>query len=326
MARIRSVKPEFCTSDDTMALSRDARLTFILLWPFCDDGGVHLASLRKIKAEIYPSDEDVTLALLGKWLDEAIVQGLIGRFTFEGQQYLYVTGWKQHQRIDKPQPLRYPQPDSPGAIPDHSLFGGGTVSAQAPTVPASLPMSSETIPEVVGEQDGAVPEPLPDHSGSVPGPFPPDRKGRDRKGEEISERSVGGADATRADDRFEEFWSVYPSRGTAANPKKPAKDKFARLVKAGVDPDAMISGAKAYGRNIRALGKERTDGVAQALTFLNQERWRDLLDQRPGDEAPWRSDPRAWTDRDRPPPWDDAPVGTMCGAWRKTPTSWAYLR
>ena len=266
MARIRTIKPEFCTSEQIMELSRDARLTFVLLWPFCDDGGVHPASLRKIKAELYPSDEDVTLALLGKWLDEMIVNGLIRRFTVDGQPYLSVTGWKQHQRIDKPQPLRYPQPDSPGAIPDNSLFSGGTLLEH-----------SGSIPVVVQPPRANVPEPLP----------PEGKEGRREVGEEgeegrISGRSVGAADATHGPaDRFDEFWEAYPSRGSAANPKKPAREKFRRAVKAGANPEEIIRGATIYAKRMRAAGKDRTESVAQALTFLSQERWRDLLD---GDE------------------------------------------
>ena len=39
MARIRTIKPEFQNSESIGRLSRDARLTFVLLWPHCDDEG-----------------------------------------------------------------------------------------------------------------------------------------------------------------------------------------------------------------------------------------------------------------------------------------------
>ena len=41
MARIRTIKPEFWTSEQVVDCSPTARLLFIGLWNFCDDGGVH---------------------------------------------------------------------------------------------------------------------------------------------------------------------------------------------------------------------------------------------------------------------------------------------
>lgn len=76
------------------------------------------------------------------------------------------------------------------------------------------------------------------------------------------------------DAAFDEFWAAYPSRGpNAANPKKPARQKFGRAVRAGADPAELIRGAKLYAAQMRAAGKDRTEFVAQAVTFLNQERW-----------------------------------------------------
>jgi hypothetical protein len=49
MARIRTVKPEFWTSEQVMNCSRDARLLFIGMWNFCDDGGNHPASAKTLK-------------------------------------------------------------------------------------------------------------------------------------------------------------------------------------------------------------------------------------------------------------------------------------
>ena len=36
MARNRMIKPEFWSSETLMSISRDARLTFIGIWNFCD--------------------------------------------------------------------------------------------------------------------------------------------------------------------------------------------------------------------------------------------------------------------------------------------------
>lgn len=56
MARIRTIKPEFWTSEQVMNCSRDARLLFIGLWNFCDDYGRHPANSKQLKALIFPDD------------------------------------------------------------------------------------------------------------------------------------------------------------------------------------------------------------------------------------------------------------------------------
>lgn len=95
------------------------------------------------------------------------------------------------------------------------------------------------------------------------------------KKERTDSRAV--ADATRpgGDEKFEEFWQVYPSRGQAANPKKPARDRFNRLIKSGCDPGAIIAGAHRYREAEQRRGTLGTDKIAQAITWLNQERWKD---------------------------------------------------
>jgi hypothetical protein len=77
-------------------------------------------------------------------------------------------------------------------------------------------------------------------------------------------------------ERFDEFWRVYPSRQPHQNPKKPARLKFETLLKRGVDPGEIIRAAESYRRMIE---REGTDPryVAQAVTWLNQERHTDPL-------------------------------------------------
>lgn len=108
MARIRSIKPEFWSSEQVMECSPNARLLFIGLWNFCDDGGNHVMSLKTIKAEILPGD-DVDSANVRRMLDELSVNGLIEFYTAENKEFLHITGWK-HQKIDQPT-YRHPLPD-----------------------------------------------------------------------------------------------------------------------------------------------------------------------------------------------------------------------
>lgn len=126
VSRIRTIKPEFWTSDQVMTLSRDARLCFIGLLNFCDDRGVHPASPRTLKAEIFPSD-DLTAEMVGGLVSEMIGQGLVGAFEADGKTYWFVTGWARHQKIDRPT-FKHPAP--PDSTMDHRAIAEGSPSVR----------------------------------------------------------------------------------------------------------------------------------------------------------------------------------------------------
>jgi len=108
VARIRSIKPEFWTSSKILECSTNARLLFIGLWNFSDDTGRHPWQLKQIKAEIYPGDPFTENDILGM-LSELSKNNLIMKYLVDSNEYLLVHGW-DHQRIDKPQPSKYPPP------------------------------------------------------------------------------------------------------------------------------------------------------------------------------------------------------------------------
>lgn len=117
MARIRSIKPEFWSSEQVMDCSVVARLLFIGLWNFCDDKGRLPLKPRQIKASVFPGDDISTTDILGI-VQELARNGLIKCYIIDEQKYLCITGW-HHQRINKPQPAKYPGPDddTSGNIP-----------------------------------------------------------------------------------------------------------------------------------------------------------------------------------------------------------------
>lgn len=108
MARIRSIKPEFWTSEQVMECSLNARLLFIGMWNFADDLGRLSMSPKSIKAQIFPSDNINSENILGM-IQELSDNGLVLIYTVDNKDYLQITGW-QHQRIDKPQPGKHPSP------------------------------------------------------------------------------------------------------------------------------------------------------------------------------------------------------------------------
>lgn len=109
MARIRSIKPEFWTSPQIVACSLPARLAFIGLLNFCDDNGIHPASVNRLRMQVFPDDDigdDTVRALVA----ELILSGLVAGYSVGDESFWLVTGWGKHQKIEKPT-YRHPLPD-----------------------------------------------------------------------------------------------------------------------------------------------------------------------------------------------------------------------
>lgn len=117
MARIRSVKPEFWTSEQVMDCSPTARLAFIGMWNFCDDAGIHPASAKTLKAEVFPAD-DILVGDVQVLVDELKANGLIIEYEVAGKPYWQVTGW-HHQKIEKPN-FKHPKPENRQPFDDSS--------------------------------------------------------------------------------------------------------------------------------------------------------------------------------------------------------------
>lgn len=100
MARIRTIKPEFWTSEQVMECSPLARLLFIGIWNFCDDGGNHPDAEKTLKALIFPGD-DIDSSSVRRLLDELSEHDLLTFYEYDGKRYLHVNGWR-HQKIDRP--------------------------------------------------------------------------------------------------------------------------------------------------------------------------------------------------------------------------------
>lgn len=99
MARNRMIKPEFWSSETLMRVSRDARLTFIGLWNFCDDYGFCLSSTRSIIGDIYPYDESVTEVKIKQWITELVEVKLLVPVEYKSKVLFFVKGWGEHQTV-----------------------------------------------------------------------------------------------------------------------------------------------------------------------------------------------------------------------------------
>lgn len=109
MARIRTLKPEFWTSEQVAECSPSTRLLFVGMWSFADDNGIHPASIPRLKMEIFPSDS-FTREEIAAMVAELVAAKLLTEYTAEGAVYWQVTGWHRHQKIERPT-FKYPVPD-----------------------------------------------------------------------------------------------------------------------------------------------------------------------------------------------------------------------
>ena len=108
MARIRSIKPEFFTSETVAGLSVHARLTFVGLWTYADDAGRALDNPRLIKAAVWPLDDDVSAGDIARHLDELAKAGRICRYVLDGKRYLHFPTWDEHQKPKNPSDPKHP--------------------------------------------------------------------------------------------------------------------------------------------------------------------------------------------------------------------------
>lgn len=237
--RIRSIKPEFWTSDDIAQHDWPTRLLFIGLWSYVDDNGVGRDNDKLIKADLFPLEDDPreTLATVSRGLQALSSKGQITRYTVDGKPFLYINTWSSHQRIDKPNKARYPLPTAENSTIRETVARPSRLSREIPAPGA-------------GEQ------------------------GSRGAGEELPCASAG-ADAARDDslDRFEEFWDAYDKK----TGKKAAVQKWRLAIKKrDVTPDLLIGAARTYVAGVKAEGKH-PQFTKDPATWLNGEHWTDEI-------------------------------------------------
>jgi len=112
MARIRTIKPEFWTSESVVECSCSARLLLIGMLNFADDYGNLVNSPKRLKMQIFPADNIDVSPLL----DELVVNGLVIPYVVDGEKYLNIKGFRKHQVINKPSKSKIPLPSFDNTI------------------------------------------------------------------------------------------------------------------------------------------------------------------------------------------------------------------
>lgn len=245
MARIRSIHPGLFTDEAFMSASPHARLLIIGLWCEAHDDGVFEWKPLTLKARVFPVDAVDMQVLLG----ELAGLGFIREFSSAGKAYGVIRNFRKYQRPQKP--------NSSGVLPVNLASFSG------------VPLDDTRL--VQGEYD------------TDPVNHQQMEDGEEEEGEDDvtptqeAKASFVAPKGKKLEECFERFWAAYPRRG-GANPRAQAFDKFAIAVKNGADPEIIVTSAARYADEIRSKGKERTEFVKQALTWLNQKLWKDYAE------------------------------------------------
>lgn len=146
MARQRIIQPEFWSDGKISRLSLRAKVLFIGLWSFSDDGGVHPDDVVELRLRVFPGDLDATDDAISGCLDELVRHDLVLRWTSQdGGNYLHVRNWTKHQKIRKPY-FRHPQ-YSTSTVPVPHQY-------RTSTVPVRAESESESESETLGREEG----------------------------------------------------------------------------------------------------------------------------------------------------------------------------
>lgn len=143
---MRTLKPEFATSEAIVELDKVLRLHFALLWTYADDEGRGLDNARLIKAAIWPLDDDVTLDQVERWQAELARRGRIRRYIADSKAIFEVSNFGEHQRPNRPVKSKLPKDgvpreddvpahvqDTEDSLPTHDMSAHKPLSEDAVT-------------------------------------------------------------------------------------------------------------------------------------------------------------------------------------------------
>lgn len=151
MARIRSIKPEFFTSEDIFSMSPLARLFYVSLWCEADREGRLEWKVGTLKARYLPADNCDINALAQELID----MGLIILYEVDGKKYAEIPTFVEHQVINNREaeskiPARVPHASTTRESGREGKEGRERSDASKPDAsepaPAELPLVDPTPP------------------------------------------------------------------------------------------------------------------------------------------------------------------------------------
>ena len=143
MARIRTIKPEFFTSEDVVSLSPLARLLYIAMWCESDREGRFEWKPRTFKLRYLPGDNCDVEALATELTDS----GMVVLYEVEGRVYAEIPSFTRHQSINN----RENESVLPGRpnVPTSKASGG-----EADRIPTGVNVPAKLREEIILRDGG----------------------------------------------------------------------------------------------------------------------------------------------------------------------------
>jgi hypothetical protein len=110
MARIRTIKPQICTSRVVARMTLEAQFLWERMWLFCDDEGRLDYHPDILKGEAFPLVKQMTADVIDKCVKEMAEQQLITVYDIGERTYIEVRNWHEHQKIKNPTASKLPPP------------------------------------------------------------------------------------------------------------------------------------------------------------------------------------------------------------------------
>ena len=108
--RIRTIRPEFYSSESVGSMTWKTRLIFINLWSYVEDNGVNLDNPRLFRGQCMPYDDSVL-----EDIEDAFAEleqcGSIIRYERDSKHLLFIPGFEKWQNINRPGTCHYLPPD-----------------------------------------------------------------------------------------------------------------------------------------------------------------------------------------------------------------------
>ncbi|MDG5498940.1 hypothetical protein [Marinobacter sp. BGYM27] len=327
--RARNIKPGFWRNEDLVELPFEHRLLFVGLWMLADREGRLEDRPKRIKMEVFPSD-DVNVEV---GIQDLMAMGLVERYVSEGVKVILITKFAEHQSPHHSE-KRSDLPGKDGFDAVKSPKKGGGKTEGSPASDSNPPEKAATTNEEgstnngesqtdTGESTVGSPEV---HGRSTvesqnsgrrnrPDSLNPDSLNPDSiekpivtsPGDETAQpEAVSAADPDDGKKpayppEFEMTWARYPKR-PGSNPKNKAFGAWRARLKDGADPATILSGVIRYANFIKATKRQNTEFVMQAVRFFGtsceyENEWTPPEDTPPPSGGPKTMEPN-WSQID----------------------------
>lgn len=239
MARARNIKPGLFRNEILGIADPLYTILFEGLWVLADREGRLEDRPLRIKADIFPYRDGLSMDSMLDWL---AANGFIVRYEVNGSKYIEILNFKKHQNPHKN--------ETESEIPAPGSFGVST--------------------EVVGTTSEIIGTARADSLSTDSGFLIPESVSAD--GGDTDETKANAADPAKPgtfSPEFEAAWAAYPQR--PGMNKRQSHKAWAARVKSGISPAVIAEGVSRYAKFCAATDKIGTEFVKQPSTFFGPD-------------------------------------------------------